>query len=95
MIPPDYQCLLRNDLRRFAKCLARGDNINTVDVRDNRSSLHIACAENRVSFVDMILAHDAVHRDVDFSIMSSFCPVSLGSMPKTQDINSWPKGMAG
>lgn len=72
--PKIIKACYAGDLSGFAECLARGEDINSLDVRDNRTSLHIACEANNVLIVDVILAHDAVHHDVDFCILSSYCP---------------------
>lgn len=65
-----YAC----DWKKVEDLLNAGDDVNTVDERDNLTCLHIACMQNDAKIVNVILRHNENHHDVDFSITSRYRP---------------------
>lgn len=62
------------DAKRVEELLGSGADINSLDERDNLTCLHIACMHNDSPIVDVLLAHNKVHNDLNFGARSRYRP---------------------
>lgn len=63
-----------SDYESIQHLLETGADINSVDIRDNLSLLHIACMQGDERLVKILLDYDKENGNLDFSIRSLYRP---------------------
>jgi hypothetical protein len=71
-LPPLVQAFHHGDIDEFKRMLDEGEDVNSIDDRDDLSVLMLAGMYNDEAFVDAVFSHHDRHQGVNFGLKSRF-----------------------